>query len=478
MRFVKPAKNIKKRRRKDYDTENIIELVNEVAKTDRDDTVDLAKRFDKSKRGLKELFNFVDKHFTYVEDPPANQWIQTPSYFFYTTREGDCKSYTVFISSVLYNMGVSHYIRYAAYGASDYRHVYPVAILDGREIPMDVVWKVQEGGRFGQEKLFTKKKDFKMEGLYKLGTTTSAADIQATINQLESVLADIPDTIIDEGVGDITKMTSGQFDRVIIHERLEIFANQSDGTNRQLYLQGLSAVKRGKVAGIGNLAQTEFGTSLDKMLNKAANDNAPAFPPFTLAIPNISNVSGFNPFKAIKNAFGKLFSKLVNWIYKGPARKMAPYFLFTFINKVTGSKEINRRKAEQEKSFDWIKRVGKFDDKKLKALIFNEIKKETGMTPEELLNKGADKSIAAVPVALIATFAPKIMKALGFVVEVIKKIAGLFKKKSEEAGTISEGNAPDLKLLEELNEKPVDKQGGGGEILLAAGMAALGIFLV
>lgn len=480
MPLVKPPVQKKQLKGRNYRTKTIIDLVNKVAKTDRDDTEGLAKRFQKTKAGLKALFDFVDTHFTYVEDPVGSQWVQTPSYFFHTTREGDCKSFTVFISSVLYNMGISHHIRYTAYGTSDYRHVYPVAILNGKEIPLDVVWKKQEGGKFGRQKLFTNKKDYHVEGLYKLGNTEEQA-VMTSIAELEAILADVPDSIIDEGVGDVTKMTSGTLDRVLMRERLQIFADQTKDTKLlREYRSGIEAIRKGTVAGIGNLIQTKFGANLEQFLRASAYDNAPAFQPFTLAIPNSPNVSGLGFKKKIVGLFKKLFKKLVNWIFKGTARKMAPYFLFTFIKKQTSSKSINKRRAAQQKSFDWIKRVGKFDDKKLNALVFNEIKKETGMTPAELLNKGADKKIGVLPVAAVAAFAPKALKAVGLVIQVIKKIGGIFNKKKEEAGEVSEANAPDLKLLEELNEKPVDpadKQDSSG-LLLATGIAALGIYFV
>ncbi len=480
MALVKAPVNKKRLKEKRYRTDNIMDLVNEVAVTDRDDTERLAKQFAPTRRGLKQLFDFVDDNFVYEEDPPANQWVQTPSYLYHTTQKGDCKSFTVFISSVLYNMGIPHLIRYTAYGSKDYRHVYPVALLHGKEIPLDVVWHKQENGAFGKEKSFTKKQDFKMEGLYKLGNTEQSALI--SLNELEQVLADIPDSIIDEGIGDITQMSSGELDRVIMKERLEIFADQETRADlRREYQRGIVAIDRGTVAGIGNMINSPFGANLEQFLRNTAHDNAPSFTPFTLAIPNpnTAQVQGmFGWVKKIGGAFKKLFSKLMNWVFKGPARKMAPYFLFTFIKKVTSSGEINKRKAAQEKSYNWIKKVGKFDDRKLKGMIFNEIKKESGMTPEQLLNKGAEKQIAALPVAVMA-FAPKIMKALGLVVEVVKKIAGLFKKNKSDAGTISEENAPDLTLLEELHEKPVDTDSGGGSgLAIAAGLAALAVFVI
>jgi len=153
---IKPARPIKSLRKKDYRTPDIIDLVQEVIRTDVADTEEFASFFQPTRKSLKELFDFVDQTFTYSEDPKFNQWVQAPSFLF-ASKRGDCKSYTVFISSVLQNMGVDHLIRYTARYTSNFRHVYPVALLKGKEIPMDVVWKQQEGGRFGTEKHFTKK---------------------------------------------------------------------------------------------------------------------------------------------------------------------------------------------------------------------------------------------------------------------------------------------------------------------------------
>ena len=161
---IKPAVLTKQLRRKDYRTRHIIDLVNEVLETDKDDTEAFAQEFTRNEFGLRDLFNFVDLTFRYVEDPKFNQWVQTPSYMYWVEKEGDCKSFTVFISSVLSNMGIPHIIRYVAYGTKDVKHVYPVALLNGRQIPMDVVYKKQQGGRFGTEKPYTKKIDFKVEG--------------------------------------------------------------------------------------------------------------------------------------------------------------------------------------------------------------------------------------------------------------------------------------------------------------------------
>jgi hypothetical protein len=488
---VKPANLKRTLIKKSYHTADIMDLVNWVAATDKEDTDELSSQFAPTRAGLKQLFEFVDKTFTYEEDPPNAQWVQTPSYFYHESRKGDCKSFTVFISSVVYSMGLDHIIRYSSYGTKDFRHVYPVIVLpDGSQVPMDVVWKKQEGGPFGQEKPYTKKKDFYMKGgLYKLGDNNPCDDadmvgqVQGSLAELKAVLADIPDTIVTDGPGDITAMTSGELDRYLMKQRLEIFAHQEKSTKvKAEYEKGIVALQKGTIAGIGNLESTPFGVHIANFLRKTDADNKPAFAPFQLAVPKPQNnaVTGIGDWlKDVGEVFKGLFTKLVNWVFKGPARAMAPYFLFTFIKDLTKSKEVNRRKAEQEKTYQWILKTGRFEDDKLKALIFNEIKAQSGYTPEEILNDASKAKIASP--ALIALL-PKIISAMGFVVEVIKKIAGLFKKPEKEAGTVSKENAPDLKVLEELNQPtattPTTTAGSGSGLAIAAGLAALTLFVI
>ncbi|MEM9259799.1 MAG: transglutaminase domain-containing protein, partial [Bacteroidota bacterium] len=254
---MKPARKRKDLRKKSFRTNDIIQLVQEVIKTDVDDTEVLAQQFSPTKEGLRALFELVDRSFRYEEDPPGSQWVQTPSYL-WNTRVGDCKSYTVFISSVLQNIGLPHLIRYAAYGTRQYRHVYPVALLDGEKIPLDVVWKKQEGGPFGQEKPYTKKKDFRVEGLYKLGNSRGFTEeaiigqLKSDLEQIQAVSDSIPNTI-EAGMGDVTQMSAGELDRLIMADRYRTLAGITDhGGKKGQYLDAARAMEQGDIAGIGS----------------------------------------------------------------------------------------------------------------------------------------------------------------------------------------------------------------------------------
>ncbi|MEM9991115.1 MAG: transglutaminase domain-containing protein [Bacteroidota bacterium] len=108
---------------------------------------------------LHQLWRWVHHNFIYKEDPVGKQYIKHPARTYWDAMEGkyaDCKSYTVFISMVLQKMGVPHLIRFTSY-RDDKRiqHVYPVAIVEGKEIILDAI----KGAKFNHEYPYTKKID-------------------------------------------------------------------------------------------------------------------------------------------------------------------------------------------------------------------------------------------------------------------------------------------------------------------------------
>lgn len=102
---------------------------------------------------------FCDDFVKYKIDPNGVQWVRTPARLF-KDGKGDCKSYSILINSCLANMGIPHLFRFVSYdNSSDYSHVYPVAIIDGEECPLDVVaWQLRRI-QFGKELQYKRKKD-------------------------------------------------------------------------------------------------------------------------------------------------------------------------------------------------------------------------------------------------------------------------------------------------------------------------------
>ena len=120
---------------------------------------------------------FCDDFVKYKIDPNGVQWVKTPARLF-KDGKGDCKSYSILINSCLANMGIPHLFRFVSYDNSDeYSHVYPVAIIDGEECPLDVVaWQLRRI-QFGKELQYKRKKD--MAGTTRISRLCGIGDAEA-----------------------------------------------------------------------------------------------------------------------------------------------------------------------------------------------------------------------------------------------------------------------------------------------------------
>lgn len=123
-----------------------------------DDTIVLGQ-FDRSRSGLRDLYNAVRDNLQYKIDPKDKQIIKSPEYAIQhrncdvSTRDkfcgSDCKSFSLLTASQLRKMRIPYYYsKIQQTGLPDNMyHLYPIAILDGQEIPMDAT----PAGRFGVE---------------------------------------------------------------------------------------------------------------------------------------------------------------------------------------------------------------------------------------------------------------------------------------------------------------------------------------
>ena len=125
-------------------TQNIIDVIVKTVQNPR--IVEDVQRFVLDNRlsgsleDLYRLWHFVRFEIKYKEDGGA-QLIQYPSAL-WKSKIGDCKSKTVFIIACLETLGIDWIVRFATYDPSSkvVSHVYPVAVIGGREIILDAVW--------------------------------------------------------------------------------------------------------------------------------------------------------------------------------------------------------------------------------------------------------------------------------------------------------------------------------------------------
>lgn len=85
---------------------------------------------------LRQLHGFVRRNIKYRLDPPGKQFVKTPSRTF-ADGFGDCKSYSIFLASVLYHWGIPAAFRYVSFKPGPVTHVYVVAYLNGRSYLLD-----------------------------------------------------------------------------------------------------------------------------------------------------------------------------------------------------------------------------------------------------------------------------------------------------------------------------------------------------
>jgi hypothetical protein len=105
---------------------------------------------------LNAIWKFTKKEINYKVDPKGEQFIKTPSVI-WAHREGDCKSYSLLIASILQNLKIPYVYRFVSYGPTDnYTHVY---IKAGNNLQYTLDCCMDE---FNKEKKFTYNKDIDM----------------------------------------------------------------------------------------------------------------------------------------------------------------------------------------------------------------------------------------------------------------------------------------------------------------------------
>lgn len=107
---------------------------------------EFSKDFQPTVNGLNHLWYWVKKNIQYEEDGEEAQIVQEPARL-NTSRKGDCKSFTLFVVSVLICLRIPFTIQYVHYSDTDSNHVYPIAHLPGGDVIVDAVWT-----RFNEQK--------------------------------------------------------------------------------------------------------------------------------------------------------------------------------------------------------------------------------------------------------------------------------------------------------------------------------------
>lgn len=475
-------------------TDDIVEAVLDTVPEVREQTRDFSRRFTADKEGMRELWYWVKTNIRYKEDPLGVQWIREPARLWHD-REGDCKSFTVFIVSVLENLGVKYFIRFS--NTEDSRstkvnHVYPVAILPGgKQVIVDAVYT-----GFNKEHSFYNAVDYTMTEIYRLSGIGNAPPQPAVVieeldqyaQNITNLLSDIPDHVTDQE-GDITEMTDGEFARFQSAQLLEVRAATTDSSANAVRLNAAAqALKQGSIAGIGNLPAGDRA-KITTYLAQSATLTDRAFKAPLLEIPD--SVSGHPRIAGILDKIKEGWKKLMNWLFKGGFAAASPMSLYLFLKKKKIGPKTDKKIAKADEMMDYNMSTGQFKDPYTIMQAYRiGIVKNMGKQPEELLNDAAAGK-ATISGNGISGWVAVIGKVIGFVIDIIKKIAGLFKKK--KAPTVSVADAPDdVELAKEVkagitsDDKPAGNSSSNSTgsdkpyytPIIIGGVALVGLYLL
>ncbi len=110
----------------------------------------------------KNIWHFVYEHINYKKDQPGYEQIRSPARAWHDRFNGvDCDCYSVFISSILSNLGIPHTLRITKYHRDYFQHIYPIVPFKSGQITIDCVTD-----QFNYEVPYSEKKDYPMDLQY------------------------------------------------------------------------------------------------------------------------------------------------------------------------------------------------------------------------------------------------------------------------------------------------------------------------
>ena len=108
----------------------------------------------------RNIWEFLYHHVRFHKDDTDREQIRSPARSWHDRERGiDCDCFTVFISTMLANLGIPHTLRITKYRGPGFQHIYPIVpTKDGKYITLDCVTD-----RFNYEEPYTEKEDTPMD---------------------------------------------------------------------------------------------------------------------------------------------------------------------------------------------------------------------------------------------------------------------------------------------------------------------------
>ena len=163
--------------------DHTIPLMKKVVAETLDDTVEIAKllKADTEKQTCQNIWEFCFNHLQYQKDEPGIEQVRRPARVWKDRKNKgvDCDCMSVFIGSILTNLGIPFSFRLTKYTSPEFEHVYPIAHTKNGVVIIDAVVH-----KFNREVPYSSKKDIKMDLQYLNGLEN---DLGFTAEELENI---------------------------------------------------------------------------------------------------------------------------------------------------------------------------------------------------------------------------------------------------------------------------------------------------
>lgn len=444
-------------------TEDIIQSILRVYRKYKGDTRRIARRFKGQtiSEVIQKVHAWIVQEIDYVLDPTEGdihyQFVKRPSVSL-KHGFGDCKSYSILAGSILHNLGIPFKFRFTGYEkGGDFTHVY--LVVGSQNLALDPC--IQQP--FLQRR-FEEKIDFDMEtrlveitGIGKAFSKYSIGEAPKNIEELIDSygIENIPEGLFDlvalkEGLELENKISqgmprvSGPGQRAEANNLIDAIddAILSFGNPKEVELIG-DDFEKGAYAANYQSKKGDLGKGIRKKL--AAKRKQSRVSRIQNGGIQVSNIGGGK----VKNFFKKIANKTKDFIKKtNPVilaskailqvllPKASPFFLYLFIKPGQEiPSEVARKRAVAQRVKKFIVDGLGMKDTTFQQLVRNGIMKQSGATPETILNRfrsGQISGIGAFPVAV----------AVNFAVQIISRIANAIKKKKGNLDKLSVADAP------------------------------------
>jgi len=159
----------------DGEVQDIIRAILQADRKAKPFTVQFAWKIRRNSQraSLRTLWRFVRENIEYRRDWPGHEVVKSPART-WEDGYGDCKSMSVFIGSVLQNLGIPYVYRVVFFDPQrpEQGHIYPVATVKGKEIILDAVHT-----RFDEEVPYWKKTDYNPRAVALAGIPAGVGEV-------------------------------------------------------------------------------------------------------------------------------------------------------------------------------------------------------------------------------------------------------------------------------------------------------------